>query len=173
MFRQELTSKLHRRGNSNIQGIALVVVVAFTSLLISGCDPSFFYYPVDSSGHALVRLTETIDGVTLTAKNYEEKRGSRSLFYSINIENSSDRDAAVLGGKILVGGSEYDAEVTDSPEWRKMQTVEPGSSKEVLLLWKLDRSASKVLEEQITWCWQVRIGDEEHEFRIPMQREQR
>ena len=65
------------------------------------------------------------------------------------------------------------ANVLDAPEEREARTVPAGESKTVGFLWEFGGPASNVLGADITWVWQVRIGNAEHSLRVPMQRQTR
>jgi hypothetical protein len=153
------------------------LALAFLAFSASGCDPGYQYQPVDPQGNPLSQWSEVIDGVRFSVKPYSTLIGSGSASRSLEITNKSDKKVVVLGGQLLSKGRAIEAIIDDSPEGRTGRTVSPGDTKAVYLSWEFGdvvhhRPAHEVLGPDITWVWQVRIGEGEHTLRVPMQRQQ-
>jgi hypothetical protein len=139
-------------------------------LVASGCDPGYCYDPVDKNGRPNERWSETIDGVRLETQRVFDLLPASWLFGALKIQNNSDSDVVVVGGRLEANGKSLEPRDCDL----KYRTVPKGKEKEVTLDWDLSRLSHDEqwnLWPTITYVWTLRIGQQERVIRVPMRRE--
>jgi hypothetical protein len=141
-------------------------------LASAGCDPGYGYQPLDAAGRKVAQWSESIGGVRLEMKPIMILTGSGGTMQGLTITNNSDRDVVVLGGQLSTDGRIMEAKLPGEGE-AKWRTVPPGATQTINLSWDFREhggDASKVLGPSLCWTWRVKIGEEEHTFKVRMER---
>ena len=86
--------------------------------------------------------------------------------------NDSAVDVVVLGATLTSKGRTFNGKVAgDDPRY---WTVRPGESKEVIVCWDFRQSGvdpeAVFGDPQITWTWNVRIGEKDHAIVVTMRK---
>jgi hypothetical protein len=145
---------------------------AILAVLCAGCDPGYFYRPVNEAGVPMSRQEIEVRGVTVSLGEFETLSGSGSIAQQLTIRNNASVDVILLAGTFRSRQNSIAVQLPGDGEleWR---TVPAGESKEVYCLVDLSEAGGNVevaLGTSLTWEWDVQIGDEKRTLQMKMVR---
>jgi hypothetical protein len=151
---------------------AALSVLCLSLLATAGCDPGFLYSPINAQGKIADTWSETINGVHFEDGHFMTLVGEQGAFRELDVTNNSTVDVVVLGATLESKGRTLRGEIAgDDP---KYWTIHPGSSAKVFAKWDFDGNGGDAEAvfggAQITWSWNVCIGEEEHTLVVNMRK---
>jgi hypothetical protein len=132
-------------------------------------DPGCAYAPLNASGEKVGVWSQTVSGVRFEQDGFTSLIPLDDVYGSLRVFNRSDSDVELLYAVFEGHGRSF---VARNEAGHGRQTVPRKERGEFLLLWNLNGLTGDQkwdLGKRIAWEYRVRIGNEKHTIRIPME----
>ncbi|HEX4965585.1 MAG TPA: hypothetical protein VF173_32545 [Thermoanaerobaculia bacterium] len=134
-------------------------------LLLGGCDPGFDYRPVDwpATSERLV-WEKVFDGFSIKISHLSGLLGGLSITPEFEVTNLAALPL-VLESAELRSGTRTFAGVLPGKGEAQWRTIEPGASRQIIVLWRLEKSVPQVLGKHPSVKLIFQVGDQ----RVPVE----
>ena len=157
-----------RKQPSRQKNFQLSLVLATGFLLLCACDHGIRYRPKGWSSTQAHRWDHTFENIDIEMPEIGGLIGNDSLMLEIVIHNRANSMVVLESAVLKTRLSDYTARPTEYE--RKWEPIPSGETRSVTLVLEFSRPIRDVLKDPVELRFKFRIGNEESEFSVPMER---
>lgn len=159
-------NRKQRAGKNRTRFFLLIGVAQF--VLLCACDHGIGYRPKDWSSTQPNRWSSTFDKVEIEIPEIGGLIGTKSVMPEIVIRNHGDSVVELESAVLKTRLSDYAARPTEYE--KKWEPVPPGGNAVMTLLLEFNKPIGEVLKDPVELRLKFRIGKQETELSVPMEK---
>lgn len=157
-----------KSANKNRISLSLSVVIGVALVVLCACDPGIGYRPRGWSSAQVNRWSNTFEKIEIEMPEIGGLIGTESLMPEIVIHNHGDSVVVLESAVLKTRLSDYTARPTEYE--KKWEPIPPGGKSVMTVLLEFNKPIGEVLKDPVELRLKFRIGNQETELAVPMEK---
>jgi len=159
---------MSRRQGVNKKHILVSLLVGVSLFLLCACDPGIAYRPGGWSSTQQNRWSNTFEKIEIEIPELGGLIGTESLMPEMTVHNHADSVVILESAVLKTRLSDYAARPTEYE--KNWQPIPPGGKGVMTLLLEFNKPISEVLKDPVELRLKFRIGKQETELSVAMEK---